>query len=88
MMGGGSVDILVQFKNKFDKNWKMAKSEVGSKIVQNDSKWSLIIISSDISAQCSQEVDQNWKKAKSEGGSTIAQNKSKWFLIQTCSHIK
>ena len=55
----------------------MAKSEVSSNIVQNDSKWALIVISSDILSYFSQKVDQNWKMAKSEVGSNNAQNDSK-----------
>ena len=59
----------------------MAKSEVGSNIAQNDSKWALIVISSDILSHFSQKVDQNWKMAKSEVGSNVAQNDPKWSLI-------
>ena len=55
----------------------MAKSEVGSNIAQTDSKWSLIVISSDILIQFSQNVDQNRKMAKSEVGSNMAQTDSK-----------
>ena len=59
-----SIDILVQFSQEIDQNWKMAKSEVGSNIAPNDPKWSLIVISIDILVQFSQEVDQNWKMVK------------------------
>ena len=76
-----SIDILVQFSQKVDQNWKMAKSEVGSNIAQNDPKWSLIVMSIDILVQFSQKVDQNWKMAKSEVGSNIVQNDPKWSLI-------
>ena len=40
-----SSDIFVKFSPKFNQNWKIAKSDVGSNIVQNDSKWSLLVIS-------------------------------------------
>ena len=59
----------------------MAKSEVGSNFVQNDSKWALIVISSDILSIFSQKVDQKWKMVKSEVGSNFVQNDSKWALI-------
>ena len=36
----------------------MAKSEVGSNIAQNDSKWALIVILSDILYHFSQQIDQ------------------------------
>ena len=51
----------------------------------NDSKWALIVISSDILSKFSQKVDQKWKMVKSEVGSNFAQNDSKWAHY---SHIK
>ena len=77
---------LIQQKT-LTKIGKKIKSEVGLNIARNNSKWSLIVISSDILAQISQNVDQNWKKAKSKVGSNIAQNDSKWFLIVISSDI-
>ena len=57
--------------------WKMVKSEVSSNFAQNDSKWALIIISSDFLAHFSQKVDQKWKIVKTEVDSNFAQNDSK-----------
>ena len=65
----------------------MTKSEVGSNIAQTDSKWSLIVLSSDILIQFSQTVDQNRKLAKSEVGSNMAKTDSKWSLIVIPSDI-
>ena len=78
---------FVPFRPKSDQNWKMGKSETRSNILQNDCKWSPIVISSHILAHFSQKVDQNCKIAKSEAGSNIAENDSKWSLIVISSHI-
>ena len=43
-----SIDMLVQFSQKVDQNWKMAKNEVCSNINQYDPIWSLIVISGKI----------------------------------------
>ena len=59
----------------------MVKSEVGSNFAKNDSKWALIIMSSDILSHFSQKVDQKWKMVNSEVGSNVAQNDSKWAII-------
>ena len=50
---------VVHFSSKVDQNWKKAKSEAGSNIAQNDSKWALIVLSSHILVHFSSKVDQN-----------------------------
>ena len=59
------------FQTKVDQKWKMAKSEAGSNIAQNDSKGSLIIISSVILAHFSQNIDQYWEKPKPKPDQTL-----------------
>ena len=53
-----SSDILADFSQKVDQNWKKAKSEVASNIAQNNSKCTLIVLSSDILVQFDQKVIQ------------------------------
>ena len=44
---------------------KIAKSEVGLNIAENDSQWSPLVISNDASSvHISQNVDQKWKTGK------------------------
>ena len=54
---------------------------------QNDSKWTLIILSCHILSQFSQKIEADVKMIKSEVGSNFAQNDSKWALIVISSHL-